>query len=53
MKTCPWCQSEVTEENSLLGVLGFLKHWRCRYCGGAFTSENKSTWTRLKRRKSA
>jgi len=41
---CPWCNSVIGEE-SVLGVLGFLKWFRCRYCGGESSKH-------LKKRKS-
>jgi len=33
---CPWCRSEVDRRESFLGVLGNLRHYRCRQCGGMF-----------------
>ena len=38
--TCPWCHSKVGQE-SVLGVLGFLKWFRCRYCGGEFSRQTR------------
>ena len=35
--TCPWCGAHVTRQNSLLGALGALLWFRCRYCGGQFS----------------
>ena len=29
---CPGCNSKLGRE-SLLGALGTMKHYRCRYCG--------------------
>jgi transposase-like protein len=37
--TCPWCSNTNDYDEAFLGVLGFLSHYRCRYCGGNFTSE--------------
>ena len=34
---CPACQSTITRENSLLGQLGRLLWYRCRYCGMEFS----------------
>jgi hypothetical protein len=37
--TCPWCSNANDYDEAFLGVLGFLTHYRCRYCGAGFSSE--------------
>lgn len=37
--TCPWCSNVNSYDEAFLGLLGFLSHYRCRYCGGNFTNE--------------
>lgn len=39
MKTCPWCGHP--EGGQILGVLGLLTWFRCRYCGGQFSKTVK------------
>lgn len=39
MVQCPWCGHGNDYDEALLGVLGMLTHFRCRYCGGQFSSE--------------
>lgn len=39
MITCPWCDTVLSKAEALLGVLGFLAHYRCRYCGGQFSGK--------------
>lgn len=34
---CPTCGSEQDESECFLGRLGFLTHFRCRYCGMTFS----------------
>jgi hypothetical protein len=36
---CPWCATFQTRAEALLGRLGRLTHFRCRYCGGRFLKE--------------
>jgi len=41
MIRCPWCHELNTKVEALLGVLGRLTHYRCRFCGGGFHREAK------------
>jgi hypothetical protein len=34
---CPWCSTLQAKVGALLGRLGRLTHYRCRYCGGQFS----------------
>jgi transcription elongation factor Elf1 len=34
--TCPQCDHEQEESDCFLGRLGWLTHFRCRYCGWQF-----------------
>jgi hypothetical protein len=36
MICCPWCSTLQVKAEALLGKLGWLTHYRCRYCGGQF-----------------
>lgn len=36
---CPWCGSE--EAGMLLGDMGILQWFRCRFCGGDFNRKRK------------
>lgn len=36
---CPLCGRAQDEAECFLGHLGQLTHYRCRYCGGQFSSE--------------
>ena len=36
MIRCPWCNTLQSRAEALLGKLGRLAHYRCRYCGGGF-----------------
>jgi hypothetical protein len=38
---CPWCQSINLRFEALLGQLGRLAHYRCRYCGGDFSRQGR------------
>lgn len=38
---CPACGSEQLHEEALLGVLGILTHYRCRFCGMGFYKEKR------------
>jgi transposase-like protein len=38
---CPWCQTTNNRSEALLGQLGHLSHYRCRYCGGDFSREGR------------
>jgi DNA-directed RNA polymerase subunit RPC12/RpoP len=35
--TCPACGQEQDEAEAFLGRLGWLTHYRCRYCGMPFS----------------
>lgn len=35
--TCPNCGHEQDEAECFIGMLGNLRHYRCRYCGSTFT----------------
>ena len=35
-KECPCCYAVFTKEESLLGNMGDLVHYRCPYCGANF-----------------
>jgi transcription elongation factor Elf1 len=35
--TCPACDHEQDESECFLGRLGWLTHYRCRYCGMGFS----------------
>jgi hypothetical protein len=37
MVRCPWRQSINHKAEALLGKLGRLTHYRCRFCGGDFS----------------
>lgn len=37
--TCPQCDHEQDESECFLGRLGYLTHYRCRYCGWTFSIE--------------
>jgi hypothetical protein len=37
MICCPWCSTLQSKAEALLGRLGRLAHFRCRYCGGQFS----------------
>ena len=39
---CPWCGSHTNQRESLLGRLGTLMHYRCRYCGGMWNKPVKN-----------
>ena len=39
MVTCPACDRLQDEAECFLGRLGYLTHYRCRYCGMGFNSE--------------
>jgi len=41
MVRCPWCCSLLQRAEALLGQLGRLTHYRCRYCGGDFSKGGK------------
>lgn len=36
--TCPACDHEQDEAECFLGQLGWLTHYRCRYCGWQFAT---------------
>jgi transposase-like protein len=38
---CPWCQASNNRLEVLLGALGRLSHYRCRYCGGDVCREGR------------
>ena len=38
---CPLCGSETNKAESLLGRLGSLLWFRCRYCGGQWSRSVK------------
>lgn len=38
---CPWCATAQDKAQALLGILGHLTHYRCRYCGGEFSKEGR------------
>jgi transposase-like protein len=35
--TCPACDAQQDEAECFLGQLGWLSHYRCRYCGWTFS----------------
>lgn len=35
--TCPQCDREQDGDECFLGRLGWLTHYRCRYCGMGFS----------------
>jgi hypothetical protein len=35
--TCPACDHEQDEAECFIGRLGWLTHYRCRYCGMGFS----------------
>ena len=37
MICCPWCSTLQVKAEALLGNLGRITHYRCRYCGGQFS----------------
>jgi len=37
MICCPWCSTIQVKAETLLGKLGRLTHYRCRYCGAQFS----------------
>jgi hypothetical protein len=37
MLRCLWCSTLQPKAEALLGKLGPLTHYRCRYCGGHFS----------------
>jgi transposase-like protein len=39
MVRCPWCSTIQKKAVALLGQLGRLTHYRCRYCGGQFSKK--------------
>jgi len=39
MIRCPWCSLFLRRMDALIGRLGRLNHYRCRYCGGQFSTE--------------
>jgi transposase-like protein len=41
MIRCPWCSTVQAKAVALLGKLGRLTHYRCRYCGGDFNKGGK------------
>jgi hypothetical protein len=43
MVRCAWCKEDG---GVLLGVLGCLRWFRCRYCGGDFSRKVRSTFKR-------
>lgn len=43
MVQCPWCGHGNQYDDAFLGRLGYLEHFRCRYCGGTFSSEGDDT----------
>lgn len=34
---CPWCTTVQHALEALLGRLGTIRHYRCRYCGGEWS----------------
>jgi hypothetical protein len=38
---CPWCGSHTNQAESLLGRLGCLLWFRCRWCGGQWSRPAK------------
>lgn len=38
---CPLCGSQTSQGESLIGRLGWLLHFRCRYCGGMWNKMAK------------
>ena len=41
MIRCPWCGSTNQRFEALLGKLGRLTHYRCRWCGGEWFKGGK------------
>lgn len=39
--TCPYCGSEQHKNECFLGALGFLRWFRCRYCGGQWSRKSR------------
>ena len=39
MIRCPWCSLFLRRMDALIGRLGRLNHYRCRHCGGQFSTE--------------
>ena len=39
MIRCPWCSLFQRRVDALIGRLGRLNHYRCRHCGGQFSTE--------------
>jgi len=42
---CPLCHSLQAWEETLLGSLGVLMHFRCRSCGGQWTEDEPEELT--------
>jgi transposase-like protein len=39
--TCPECDHEQDEAECFLGRLGWLQHFRCRYCGWMWSRDTR------------
>ena len=37
--TCPACNTDQTYLESILGQLGMIEHFKCRYCGALWSHE--------------
>ena len=43
--TCPACDTVQHKREALLGSLGRLTHYRCRYCGAGFSKTKRAART--------
>lgn len=46
---CPCCGSETNRAESLLGTLGIMEWWRCRWCGGQWSRDLRKRAARKKK----
>jgi ferritin len=46
--TCPWCHADQMASECLLGGLGSVLHYRCRYCGGQWSHSRKRSGNTIK-----